>query len=274
MDCPLVSIIVPIYNSEQTIERCLSSIRNQSYQNIEILMVNDGSTDHGMKVLEKFCRSDNRFHLIHKKNTGVSHSRNLGIKEAKGKYLQFVDSDDWITKDATETFVKAAETLDCDMVISDYYRVINRKIYIKGHIPYEGPVIRKKFAEFMLKAPANFYYGVMWNKFFRTDIVKAYNLKCSEELNWCEDFRFNLEYLQFVKNMYVVKKPIYYYVKTKGSLVTAQINLTQTVKTKRILFDYYKELYKSIDLYDENKLKIQMFFLAVARDTGKRKKIT
>lgn len=269
---PLVSIIVPLYNGEQTIERCLTSIRNQSYKNIEVLVVNDGSKDHSMKVLKKFRDSDPRFHILNKGNSGVSDSRNLGMKNAKGKYMQFVDSDDWIVKDATETLVTMAETYSCDMIITDYHRVVNHKIYIKGHIPEEGLISRREFGEYMMKAPANFYYGVMWNKFFRTDIVKSHKLKCSRDLNWCEDFLFNLEYLQYVKDVCVVKKPIYYYVKTKGSLVATQVNLRQTIRTKGILFDYYKDLYKSIDLYDENKLRIQMFYLAVARDTGKRKK--
>ncbi|BCJ97409.1 glycosyltransferase family 2 protein [Anaerocolumna chitinilytica] len=269
---PLVSIIVPLYNGEQTIERCLTSIRNQTYKNIEVLVVNDGSKDHSMKVLKKFRDSDPRFHILNKGNSGVSDSRNLGIKNARGKYLQFVDSDDWITKDATQTFVSTAETYNCDMVITDYHRVVNHKIYIKGHIPEEGLVSRRQFAEFMMKAPANFYYGVMWNKFFRTDIIKSHKLKCNRDLNWCEDFLFNLEYLQYVKDVYVIKTPVYYYVKTKGSLVATQVNLRQTIRTKGILFDYYKDLYKSMDIYDENKLRIQMFYIAVARDTGKRKK--
>ncbi len=272
MNEPLVSIIVPLYNGEQTIERCLSSIRNQSYKNIEVLVVNDGSKDHSMKVLKKFEETDSRFQIINKTNSGVSDSRNLGMKHARGKYLQFIDSDDWLVKDATETFVTAAETYNCDMIITDYHRVVNRKIYIKGHIPKEGLISRREFAEYMMKAPANFYYGVMWNKFFRTDIVKSHKLKCSRDLNWCEDFLFNLEYLQYIKDVCVIKKPVYYYVKTKGSLVSTQVNLKQTIRTKRILFDYYKDLYKSIDIYDENKLRIQMFYLAVARDPGKRKK--
>lgn len=273
MDSPLVSFIIPIYNSQQTIERCLCSIRNQTFQNYEVLMINDGSTDHSLLILQKYQANDPRFRLINKKNSGVSNSRNLGILKARGKYLQFVDSDDWITRDAAADFISVAEKLDCDMVISDYYRVINRKIYIKGHIPEEGLITRNAFAEYMMQAPANFYYGVMWNKFYRTDIVKAHNLRCSEELNWCEDFRFNLEYIQYTKNVFVSKKPIYYYVKTKGSLISTQVNFKQVIRTKRILFDYYKELYKNIDLYDENKFKIQMFFLSVARDPGKRKKI-
>ena len=242
MGNPMVSIIVPVYNGEKSIERCLRSIQNQSYTNIEVIVVNDGSTDHTEKVI-------------------------------KGEYFQFVDGDDWLVKRATEEFVRTAQLYDCDMVISDFYRVCGRKIMVKGHIDM-GPVItRTKFAEYMMKAPANFYYGVLWNKFFKADIIRKFSLVCDTDLDWCEDFRFNLEYLQYVGNVGVIDRPLYYYVKTKGSLVDTQAGSLQlTIKTKRKLFDYYKELYQALDLYEENKLKIQMFYLSFAHDKSKKTK--
>lgn len=273
MGNPMVSIIVPVYNGEKSIERCLRSIQNQSYTNIEVIVVNDGSTDHTEKVIKKYVEKDARFHYIKKDNTGVSDSRNIGMASAKGEYFQFVDGDDWLVKQATEEFLRTAQLYDCDMVISDFYRVCGRKIMVKGHIDM-GPVItRTKFAEYMMKAPANFYYGVLWNKFFKADIIRKFSLVCDTDLDWCEDFRFNLEYLQYVGNVGVIDRPLYYYVKTKGSLVDTQAGSLQlTIKTKRKLFDYYKELYQALDLYEENKLKIQMFYLSFAHDKSKKTK--
>ena len=273
MGNPMVSIIVPVYNGEKSIERCLRSIQNQSYTNIEVIVVNDGSTDHTEKVIKKYVEEDARFHYIKKDNTGVSDSRNIGMASAKGEYFQFVDGDDWLVKQATEEFVRTAQLYDCDMVISDFYRVCGRKIMVKGHIDM-GPVItRTKFAEYIMKAPANFYYGVLWNKFFKADIIRKFSLVCDTDLDWCEDFRFNLEYLQYVGNVGVIDRPLYYYVKTKGSLVDTQAGSLQlTIKTKRKLFDYYKELYQALDLYEENKLKIQMFYLSFAHDKSKKTK--
>lgn len=270
MKKPLVSVIIPIYNGEQAIERCLCSIRNQTYHNIEVIVVNDGSTDHTEAVLRKYEKMDCRFQIIEKENTGVSDSRNIAMHRAKGKYFQFVDGDDWMKKDAIERLVTIMLEENCDMVITDYYRVRGKKIREKEAIADSGLISRQEYAQCMMEAPANFYYGVLWNKFFKADMIRRGKLKCSEELSWCEDFQFNLEYLQFVKNVYVLKTPFYYYVKTKGSLVDTQINFRQTIRTKRILFEYYKDLYKSIDLYNENKLRIQMFYLAVARDREKK----
>lgn len=270
MDNPLVSIIVPVYNGERTIERCLRSIQNQSYSNIEVLVADDGSTDHSAAVIQRYASEDARFHYIKKENTGVSDSRNLAMSLASGEYLQFVDCDDWIVKQATEAFVKTALNYGCDMVISDYYRVIGRRILEKGHIPESAVITKMKYAEYMMEAPANFYFGVLWNKFFRADIIRRFKLACSAELDWCEDFLFNLEYLQYVGKVGVITRPLYYYVKTKGSLVDTQVNFQQSIRTKRILFDYYKELYKSIDLYHENRLRIQMFYFSFAHDKLKK----
>lgn len=270
MGTPMVSIIVPVFNGERSVERCLRSIQNQTYQNIEVIVVNDGSTDHSEKVIEKYVKNDSRFRYIKKENSGVSDSRNAAIAAAGGEYYQFVDCDDWLVKHATEEFVKTAQIYDCDMVISDYYRVRGRKIMTRGHID-AGPVItRTRFAEYMMEAPANFYYGVLWNKLFKADIIKRFGLLCDTELNWCEDFRFNLEYLQYAGKVGIITKPLYYYVKTKGSLVDTQINFQQTIRTKRILFDYYKDLYQAIDLYKENKFKIQMFYFSFAHDKIKK----
>ena len=166
--------------------------------------------------------------------------------------------------------MKAACDYQCDMVITDFCRVIGYAIIHKGHIPVNGPITRKEYAEYMMKAPANFYYGVLWNKFFRTDVVRKQKLLCSTELDWCEDFLFNLEYLQYVNRIYVLQKPIYYYVKTKGSLVDTRIDLHCTVRTKKLLFDYYKDLYQSLELYEKNKLRIQTFYLEFARDKKRK----
>lgn len=267
---PLVTVVVPIYNGEKTIERCLCSIRNQTYENIEVLVVDDGSTDHTWRILERYEKTYPRFRVIRKENTGVSDSRNIAIRQARGEYLQFVDGDDWIASHATESFVRAAQASQADLVVSDFYRVIDHMITHKGHIPRDGKISRKVYAEYMMKAPANFYYGVLWNKFFRTDIIREHQLFCPTQLDWCEDFQFNLEYLQYARHVCVLQKPLYYYVKNKGSLVDTKVDLASSFRTKKILFDYYKELYQSLEIYEKNKLRIQTFFLEFARDKSKK----
>lgn len=112
---PLVTVIVPAFNAEKTIERCLCSIRNQSYPELEVLVVDDGSTDHTGQIVKRIAQTDERFHIFSKENSGVSKSRNLAIAQAKGEFLQFVDADDWLVKDATRSFVRAAADSGSDV---------------------------------------------------------------------------------------------------------------------------------------------------------------
>ena len=137
MNNPLVSIIIPIYNREQTLERCLCSIIRQTYPNLEIIAVDDGGMDHNRVVLERYERRFPSACSL-QKNSGVSESRNLGLQMAKGDFVQFVDADDWLTRDATSLLLQAMEP-DTQLVISDYYRLPGRRIWIKGHIPHPAP---------------------------------------------------------------------------------------------------------------------------------------
>lgn len=264
----MVSIIVPVHNAREYLVRCLESIRRQTYDNIEVILVNDGSEDDSLKICMYYQVIDTRFRIIDKPQTGVSDTRNQGIEAAAGKYLQFVDSDDWIAEDATFTMVDAAQKAECDMVITHFYRVVGKRISHQGHIRNEEVMGRQQFAGYMMHAPANFYYGVMWNKLFRRDIVQNNGIRCMAGLNWCEDFIFNLEYLQYAQRIYAVPNPTYYYVKTKNSLISTEVTLKQTIKVKLLIFDYYKELYKSVEMYDDNKRRVQKFLISVAKDGG------
>ena len=124
MNQPLVSIILPVYNAQNHLARCVGSICAQTYQNIEIIILNDGSKDQSLPVCEEFRQKDSRIVLVDKANSGVSDTRNLGLKLAGGKYIQFVDSDDYLDPDFTEHLVTAAEENEADLVIAPYKMVI------------------------------------------------------------------------------------------------------------------------------------------------------
>ena len=266
---PMVSIIVPIYNAEQYLRRCVDSILNQEYTDYELLLVNDGSTDASGDICEEYGDQDPRVIVIQKENTGVSDSRNRAIDRARGKYLQFLDSDDWITPDATRLFVRAAEEYGCDMVISDFYRVVGERLSPKGDIEEEGVLTREEFAAHMMENPADFYYGVLWNKLYRRDIVEEHKLRMDMDISWCEDFMFNLEYIRYAKVFYALHAPIYYYVKRKGSLASQGINISKTVKMKLNVFEYYNNFYKHVleeEDYEKNRLQVYRFFIDAAGD--------
>ena len=269
-DCPLVSVIVPVYNRSKTLARCMDSILAQSYRNLEIIAVDDGSTDDSKAQLLKYAGKDPRVVLISKPNSGVSDSRNYALESAHGMFVQFVDSDDWIAENATAEYVRAITENESDLVISDYYRIRGRQIHQSGDIREAGTYTRTEYAEQILDKAGDFYYGVVWNKFFRRSIIEAHRLSFDERMDWCEDFLFNLEYLRYASLITVLKDPLYFYVKTKGSLVNTKTTPANVIKTKLKLYEYYKELYRSMDLYEKNRLKIQLFLLQSAADRKKR----
>ena len=266
---PTVSIIVPVYNAEKTIGRCIDSILGQQYTDFELLLVDDGSKDGSGAICDSYALADSRVQVIHKENTGVSDTRNIGISRAAGVYLQFLDSDDWITPDATKLLVEIARDHDCDLVISDFYRVVGERVSRKGDIDEDRVLTREEYAAHMMEQPADFYYGVLWNKLYRRDIVESHRLRMDPELSWCEDFMFNLEYIRHAQRFYALQVPIYYYVKTKGSLASQSLSISKTIRMKLMLFEYYNQFYKSVldeDEYEKSRLKVYRFLVDAAGD--------
>lgn len=266
---PTVSVIVPLYNVEAVINRCVDSILKQNYKNFELILVDDGSQDSTGLICDEYAAKDSRVHVIHKQNTGVSDSRNIAIRQARGTYLQFVDGDDWIAPEATGLLVFAADNNPCDLVVSDFYRVIDNRIAHKGNIQENGLLSREEFASYMIEKPADYYYGVLWNKLYKKSLVEQFHIQMDSEISWCEDFMFNLEYICHVKNIYVLRVPIYYYVKTKYSLSTQGMNLAKTIKMKTTVFEHYNKFYKEVfneKDYEKSRLQVYRFFLDAAND--------
>lgn len=266
---PTVSIIVPIYNAQATIHRCLDSIISQTFSDFELLLINDGSTDESGSICDSYAAKDTRIRVFHNENRGVSASRNFALDEARGEYIQFLDSDDWITPDATQQLVRTARTSHCDLVISDFYRVVNDRVSVKGDIDDDTIMTQEEFVSHMMENPADFYYGVLWNKLYRRTIIEEHALRMNPDIHWCEDFLFNLEYIRYASRFYALNIPLYYYVKTKGSLVSQSAGILSTIQMKSTVFAYYNQLYKDIfdeEEYQKHRLKVYSFLLDGASD--------
>lgn len=266
---PKVSVIIPIYNAEKYLRRCIESVLKQDFEDFELLLVDDGSKDLSGHICDEYAKQDERIRVIHKENSGVSDSRNLAISLARGEYLQFMDSDDWITPDATGLLVRSAMENACDLVIADFYRVIGERLAHKGDIREEGVMSREEFALQMMEKPADFYYGVLWNKLYRRDIIQNNGLSMDKDISWCEDFIFNMEYIRNVKKVYALRVPVYYYVKTPGSLASQGTSISKTIRMKKMVFKCYNDFYKDVfgeEDYEKIRLQVYRFLIDAAGD--------
>lgn len=264
-----VSVIIPVYNAENTIERCVRSVLDQEFQDLELIAVDDGSKDASGKILDEIAEKDSRLHVVHVENGGVSRARNIGLSMIQGEYVQFLDADDYIPMESTKLLVRTMEKSQCDLVIADFYRVVGDKVARKGSIRSDALLTLQEFATLMMESPSDFYYGVLWNKLYRSSILLENDLKMDEDLNYCEDFIFNMEYLLHTKTINPLPVPVYYYIKTEGSLVTQSMTLTKVVSTKINVYSYYNNFFRNVldeKQYRKDRLAIAGYLVNSASD--------
>ena len=291
MNQPLVSIILPVYNAQNHLARCVGSICAQTYRNIEIIILNDGSKDQSLPVCEEFRQKDPRILLVDKANSGVSDTRNLGLKLASGKYVEFVDSDDYLDPDFTERLVAAAEENEADFVIAPYKMVIPAgaskpeqvldkiqdelgvmsvarppEVREYGFLP-AGVYDKDTFALRLMDKPASYFYSVLWNKLYRRDILTGNDIQFVSEMRWAEDLVFNLRYIQYAQRFVAIDKPGYYYVQNPQSICHTQINAAAIVQNKLQVFRYYKDLYTRLGMYEEVRPQLYKFLVDIAEST-------
>ena len=291
MNQPLVSIILPVYNAQSHLARCLESICAQTYKNLEIIVLNDGSKDQSLPVCEEFRARDSRILLVDKDNSGVSDTRNLGLRLATGEYIQFVDSDDYIDPDYTQHLVEAAEADHADLVIAPYHMVIpagasrpeqvleklQSELGVRSEVrPPEvreygflpaGVYDKDTFALRLMDKPASYFYSVLWNKLYRRILLTGNDICFTSEMRWAEDLVFNMQYIQYAEVFASIDAPGYYYVQNPQSICHTQINPASIVQNKIQVFHYYKDLYTRLGMYEEVRPQLYKFLVDIAEST-------
>lgn len=211
----LVSIIIPIYNVEKYLHKCIDSVLNQTYKNLEIILVDDGSLDNCPKICDEYAKKDSRIKVIHKKNGGISDTRNNGIEASTGKYISFVDGDDYIDEHMIEELCKNIKETNADISVCSYYKVYNQKLEelklhksnhtITGIDKYH--TIYNKYSSVM-KAP--------WNKLYKKEVFKEIRYPKGIIM---EDSYVLTDILQTVDKISYIEKPLYYYVQREDSIM-------------------------------------------------------
>lgn len=219
---PLVSVIIPIYNTEKFLSKCINSVLAQTLKDIEVLLIDDGSTDGSGKICDEYVRKDKRIHAIHIPNQGVSHARNKGLEAAKGKYIYFMDSDDWIETDMISTLYQLIQTNKADLSTCGYliededenilYKINGKSTYTLD----KWDAIHSLFHDKYYK-----YKGNLWDKLYNKEIIERNKLRFNEQIYYNEDRLFIFQYLSFCQYVIYTTIPYYHYIMRSSSAMNS-----------------------------------------------------
>lgn len=267
---PAISIIVPIYNMEAYLARCLDSLMKQTLNNIEIIAVNDGSTDNSLGILEKYAGKDKRIKIINQPNSGVSAARNKGIQKAVGKFIGFVDPDDWVDRNMYESLLAQAMENNAEVVMCSYLRefgthskakvfdVPERVIYTGGEVNEKvvrrliGPLKEEVRNPELLDA-----WGTVWSKLYRADLVKTNGVLFTDLqiIGTNEDSLFNIQVLYHANTFVFINEPYYHYWRVNAASVTSGY--------KPNLMEQWLNLYRLIEQFLEEKKLQEPYYTAL-----------
>ena len=201
---PKISIIVPIYNAEKTLHKCVDSILNQSYKDWELLLINDGSTDNSALICDEYAQQDKRIKVFHKPNRGVSSARNVGLDNAVGEWITFIDSDDWVENNYLENLYQNDE----NDIVASYFIGEGWKEWVS--VPCKDYVYNEKqMKDFLTGCLLDFIFP--FGKLFRYSIIMHYKLRFDESISYGEDTLFIYQFLQYVKSVRTSSEATYHY---------------------------------------------------------------
>lgn len=243
-----ISIIVPVYNVEKYVEKCIQSLINQSYKNIEIILVDDGSNDRSNKIIDEYAKVDSRILTIHQKNKGVSAARNAGLKVATGEYVGFVDPDDYVDYQMYETMLKKIELNMSDLAVCGFSKVTELSDKEEIFEIKDELLSPKKCVEDLFDFRGGYAIKPsVWNKLFRRD--KIGDLKFDENIGISEDLKFVVQYILKCNIIVYVKQAFYKNLQRDGSITRSKGKAAQIIKTVEIdnfVYDEIKKIYPDL----------------------------
>lgn len=269
MDKKLISVIIPVYNVEKYLRRCVESVLNQTYVNLEIILVDDGSLDKSKSICDEFAQKYERVKVIHKKNGGLSSARNAGIELATGEYIGFVDSDDDVDPCMYEKMCEVAEEYRVDFVMSDYIRIIDEKnkflktTEIQGGYYSKEDIKKNIYPQLIMNEQLE--YGPLlsvWHCLYRMDFLKKNNLLFDEKVRWSEDNIFSSFAGYCASSFFYLKSEgLYHYYNNPGTITTGYRDGAWDVYS--IMNAHLHEFFDKVTDYDfSTQLKYHLLFYA------------
>ena len=265
---PLVSIVVPIYNAQKTLNRLMETILNQTWHDLDIILVDDGSTDDSLSIARTFEQQDSRVTVISQSNSGVSQARNHGMKKCRGKYIRFVDADDTLPAESTELLVRRAEADGADLVIGGYTEYI-RSVGHDFNLEHRDDTLAcDQVLPLICRNSNTFFYGVLWNKIFRRALIEHHGISFESGLTYGEDFAFTMDYLRSAGKIAFLKDYLYDYRRSRGSLTVNQafdcvVHPWRNIQTKRRLYSHLKGMYVARNRFGQYRRKLWLYLFRV-----------
>ena len=238
----MISVIIPVYNVEKYIERCLDSVISQSYPNLDIIIVDDGTTDKSGEICDKYALSDTRIRVFHTENAGLGEARNRGLREATGEYISFIDSDDWVEEDFYKELIEAIQKSDADISICGYYECLGHNRTPKLQYDKEFMKSGKEILHYTMTAGSEYWFNIsVWNKLYKKQILEDLWFKSRVY----EDIMYNAETLYKAGKVAYINRCLYNYrINRKGSIISKgfqrkTIEVEMKFKTER--FEFFKQ---------------------------------
>ena len=267
MDNSIVSIIVPIYNVEKYLDRCVTSLVNQTLKDIEIILVDDGSTDTSPSLCDKWATMDQRIKVIHKENGGASSARNVGIENAIGRYIAFVDSDDYIELNMYKEMMEINRKYDCDIVMCDCYKEDKMEKKIFTHNIREGYYDKKmlidEYFSTLLMANSVDYPPTISNCtcLFKRELIIQNQVRYKEGMRFSEDWLFGSQAMYFANSFYYMKNKYFYHYIMNNTSVTHTYYKDKWIMMKQ-LFLAINDFFGNVKDYDfHRQIDISLLFI-------------
>ncbi|CEG28650.1 glycosyltransferase family 2 protein [Bacillus sp. B-jedd] len=261
MGTPLLSIVIPVYNAQETISRAIGSILSQDFKDVEIIVINDGSNDRSLEFCENIARNEPGIRLFSIENSGVSYARNVGIEQAKGKYITFLDADDYYAEMALEQ-VAANLSPDTEMMIFGYNVDFENK-YTDCLLPSEQVFTfhdQHRFREYAVSLIRNEMINAPWNKVYLTSYLKEKEIMFPADLNIGEDLKFNLSVIRDIEHVKILNMALVNYCVKKGEGLVSRFRLNRFDVRYALLMEI-RNLLSYWGLLKENQAMIDRFLI-------------
>lgn len=262
---PKVSVIVPIYNVEKYLNRCVDSILAQTWSDFELILIDDGSSDRSGVICDEYAQKDGRVRVIHKENGGVSSARNAGLDAAEGELVAFVDSDDYVD----ERYLEELTAPDGDLIVCRVHKILTDGTQ-EPHCPSRTGTEEINAVILFTEG----FLNTVWGKLFKKEIIEQHHIRFQEDMTYGEDAMFALNYADYCTDVFLIDRPLYYYVKYKANTLTTTVSKNSVVsyhKHSDRIFSFFVN--HGVDLAVANslsrgpKLKMKHAFFTIYENT-------